>query len=210
MGWFGNVWRCNHNFIALVVFAVGLSLGIKQAGPVFRLESVLEVSVDEDFNVLSLGANRESCNLFRRSKIAQNNGAEDWRERAPVTNNITCKTAMSSELYNAYYTKLNRRHPPLSKLKAVLWRGQTMVDPSPSLQNDHLINRSIQTLGHPYLPFSRGVPRWGQLLAIAKILPSKSAATRIANPSTSTGTRSPAAMSLDFKTGTHSSCATSR
>lgn len=40
---------------------------------------------------------------------------------------------------------------------------------------------------------------------MAKILPSRSAATRMASPSTSTGTRSPAAMSLDFRTGTHSS-----
>ena len=56
-----------------------------------------------------------------------------------------------------------------------------------------------------YLPFSKGVPKWGQLFAIAKILPSKSAATKIARPSTSTGTRSPAAISLDLRTGTHSS-----
>ena len=59
-----------------------------------------------------------------------------------------------------------------------------------------------------YLPFSRGVPRWGQLFAMAKILPSRSAATSKARPSTSTGTRSPAAMSLDLSTATHSSCET--
>ena len=57
----------------------------------------------------------------------------------------------------------------------------------------------------PSLPFSNGVPKWGQLLAIAKILPSRSAATRRASPSTSTGTKSPAAISLDFNTATHSS-----
>ena len=59
-----------------------------------------------------------------------------------------------------------------------------------------------------YLPFSRGVPRWGQLFAMAKILPSRSAATSKARPSTSTGTRSPAAMSFDLSTATHSSCDT--
>ena len=76
---------------------------------------------------------------------------------------------------------------PVNKLKALLWRGHTIVDPSPNL------------------PFSKGVPKWGQLLATAKILPSRSAAISKANPSTSTGTRSPAAISFDFNTATHSS-----
>ena len=76
---------------------------------------------------------------------------------------------------------------PVSKLKALLCRGHTIVDPSPNL------------------PFSKGVPKCGQLLATAKILPSRSAAIRRANPSTSTGTRSPAAISFDFNTATHSS-----
>ena len=104
---------------------------------------------------------------------------------------------------------------PVSRLKALLCSGQTIVEPSPSLYGWFMIVMSnggdggcwlLSTL--LYLPFSRGVPRWGQLFAMAKILPSRSAATSKARPSTSTGTRSPAAMSLDFSTATHSSCET--
>ena len=42
-------------------------------------------------------------------------------------------------------------------------------------------------------------------MATAKILPSRLAAIRRARPSTSTGIKSPAAISLDFRTATHSS-----
>lgn len=46
--------------IGLIVVAGGLALGVQKAGPVLGLESLFQVAVDEDFNVLALRSDGES------------------------------------------------------------------------------------------------------------------------------------------------------
>ena len=43
----------------LIVVAGGLALGVQKAGPVLGLESLFQVAVDEDFNVLALRSDGE-------------------------------------------------------------------------------------------------------------------------------------------------------
>lgn len=73
----------------LIVVASGLSLGVEKTGPVFRLEAILQVSVDEHLDIGSLGSDGEGGDLLRRGQVAEDEWAEDGGERAPVTDDIT-------------------------------------------------------------------------------------------------------------------------
>ena len=73
----------------LIVITGGFALCIEQTGPVLRLKSLLQVTVNENFDRLSLSSDRKCGNFLRRSEVAKNEGSENRGERAPVTNDVT-------------------------------------------------------------------------------------------------------------------------
>ena len=76
-------------FKSLIIVAGGLSLGVEKAGPVLALEPLLEVPVDEHLDGLALGAHGEGGDLFGGREVAQDEGAEDGGEGAPVAHDLT-------------------------------------------------------------------------------------------------------------------------
>ena len=73
----------------LIVLASCLALSVEKTRPVLALKALLEVPVNEDLDIVTLGAHGEGGHLFRGREVAQNKGAEDGGERAPVTHNVT-------------------------------------------------------------------------------------------------------------------------
>lgn len=98
------------SFEYLIVFSSGLSLCIEKTSPVSGFEAILQVSVDENLDGGALGSDREGRDLLRRSKVSKDQWAEDRGKghQSPTTS-------------------------PDSRLNALLCKGHTMVDPSPSL-----------------------------------------------------------------------------
>ena len=68
----------------------GFALGVEQTSPVAGLESLFKVPVNEYFNVLALCSDGECGDSFWGGKVAEDERAKDWGERAPVANDVTC------------------------------------------------------------------------------------------------------------------------
>mmetsp|Transcript_40773 Transcript_40773/g.127587 ORF Transcript_40773/g.127587 Transcript_40773/m.127587 type:complete len:229 (-) Transcript_40773:497-1183(-) len=73
----------------LVVVAGGLALGIEDAGPVPALELSAGVLVNLHLDVGARRAHREGGDVLGRLELAEHHRAEDGRERAPVTHDLT-------------------------------------------------------------------------------------------------------------------------
>ena len=70
---------------------------VQQAGPVLGLEPLLQVAVDEDFNVLAFRSDGEGGHFFGRSEVSKDQRAEDGRERAPVADHVACSAEQRDE-----------------------------------------------------------------------------------------------------------------
>ena len=64
-------------------------MSVEQARPVFGLKSLLQVAVDENFDGLALSSDRERGDFFWRSEVTKDEGTKDWREGAPISDDIT-------------------------------------------------------------------------------------------------------------------------
>ena len=121
------------NDMCLIVIASCFALGVKKTGPVAWLESLFKVSVNKYFNVLALRSHGECCDSLWGSKVAEDKGAKDWGERAPVANDVTCDRDKFVFTGERLHGGIGSVYAPVSRLKADLCSGQTIVEPSPSL-----------------------------------------------------------------------------
>ena len=72
----------------LVIVAGGLALRVQETRPVLALEIGLQVDVDERLDVRATGTDLEHGQVTGRLELAQDKGAEDGGERAPVPDEL--------------------------------------------------------------------------------------------------------------------------
>ena len=76
-------------FLPLVVVTGGLALRVQETRPVLALEIGLQVNVDERLDVRATGTDLEHSQVTGRLELAQDKGAEDGGEGAPVPDELT-------------------------------------------------------------------------------------------------------------------------
>mmetsp|Transcript_1486 Transcript_1486/g.3037 ORF Transcript_1486/g.3037 Transcript_1486/m.3037 type:complete len:217 (-) Transcript_1486:34-684(-) len=86
----------------LVVVAGGLPLGVQQTRPVLGFEPLLQVPVNEHLNIAALGSDGEGRHLLGGGEVAQDEGAEDRGEGAPVADDVASGEAERALVQGAH------------------------------------------------------------------------------------------------------------
>ena len=105
----------------------GLALCVEQTGPVLGFESLLQVPVDENLNVVSLGSNGEGGNFLWGCEVAQDERTKDRGKWAPVTHHVASVEAESRLVERAHNRRAFSESAILqgrSKVRAAIGNGK--------------------------------------------------------------------------------------